>query len=235
MEYSLSLVKELFPECKCQLVANSDEYYVVLSKSEESKNKPSLNEFNVTFYVDYTDEDEEMLFIHSIDRKVGISGKEILRRIEEFCRRRNIKKISLEDDSYVMWRDHKIQLSFLNIMKKGLSYYNEQGYLQDTFTEDVAHWNNLKNRYVLDEYLTADHIHENAGLVNRYPSQINLRDTVLSLSEILQGETFKSVGEFLYDTVRYDRDEDEDIVIKLFVVCCSKIQYKFCQEVIKEL
>ena len=86
--------------------------------------------------------------IHSICSDIGISVPEIPMRIEKFCSKRTLRLtfLDLEDDSYINYEDNKFSLFIINILKKGLSYYNERGYLQKIFTEDVAHWNELKNK-----------------------------------------------------------------------------------------
>lgn len=217
MTYNLDIVNQLFSEFTCGVLENSGEYYVIVPKRDDvftPKSKDLLSN-NIIFYVDYDNDNNETLFIHFISNAIGISGKEILNRIERFCLMRNPKilKLSLEDDSFVMWQSYKIRLSHLNILKKGLSYYNEQGYLQETFSEYLSHWNALKDRKFLEVF----NVNENIKRI------------------LSDSDTIKDVGEFLYDTIKNNKNIDPFIVIDLFDLCCTKIQYEHCQELTKKL
>lgn len=257
MSYNLDLILELFPEFSSGILPDSNEYYVIAPKRKHVF-IPTLKDINyktITFYVEFNNEDE-ILFIHTINNAMGISGKETLRRIEQFCllREPQIKKISLEDASTVTWKGYDISLSRLNILKKGLSYYNEQGYLQSTFTEDVSHWNNLKNKKFLHTFQCEpiEYVDSLTGNTEKLNLDKKLEETALikfdlnenlSTNEILSSlvdflseeDTFRDAGIFLNDTIKNNRDEDPIIVLNLFTLCCMKIKYETDQILIKEL
>lgn len=247
MFYNLDIVKMLFEEFSCGILPDSGEYYVIVPKIN-GEFIPTIKDINydtITFYVNKYG-GCEILFIHSINNKMGISGKETLNKIEQFCNLRmpKIKTISLEDDSFVMWKGYRINLTCLNILKKGLSYYNEQGYLQETFTEDVAHWNALKNKKVIETF--KDEKIENFKLDQKlkegnficfdHNKELSINEILYLLKDVLINEdTFSSVGNFLYDIIRNDKDEDPIIVTNLLTLCCIKIKNSMCDEVIKNI
>lgn len=100
--------------------------YVLISKDKKYSSVSEIISFQVL---------DTYIYIHSINNKVGISGKEIIQKIEEYAIAINRNLIFLEDASFVKWKGLSFELYVINICKCGLSYYNELGYYSDTSTE----------------------------------------------------------------------------------------------------
>lgn len=153
-----------------------------------------------------------------------------MKNLENIAKHCGFKIINLEDSSEIEWNNYKINLAYLNIMKYGISYYSRFGFrqyiykddfIQDTFDEDLNHWNIIKE-YPFIETLQSI-------LNNNHPDQLkskNFKNKVfenineLLLSEYLSvfnDETIGSVGSYIYDHIRFNKDNDKNLNEIIFV------------------
>jgi hypothetical protein len=211
----LEYLQTLFP--KFQIIKEKDEDYFIIGKSKNIYN-------NISFYSDIDEEDKKYLCLHTINSNVGMSGKEILNKIENYASHFNFEYITLEDSSYVVFKDFEFSLPHLNIMSKGLSYYNECGYFQDTFIEDISSWNNLKDKLVLNEI--KDYFEfKGMFIINRKQKIYNIIDLEKGIRFLKTSDTFLDIGKYIYNIIRNDEDEDLDIIRDLFIIICNFIDY----------
>lgn len=206
-------------------------YYIVNKKGDT---KTTLGGSNLNFAIepDFMKSgifiDEESLSIESINSDIGLSGTEQIKRLEMFCRICKIKYLQLDDRSYVMWKNNKFSLQHLSIMKYGMSFYNRLDYIQKDYLEDIEHWNELKDKNFIQYF---EDIKENIisyDLIGRFLniSEItvgNCLETVLKIN-LITDETFKGVGDFLYNVIRNNIDIDEKFIIHLFCLCSTCIK-----------
>lgn len=216
LEKKLEYLRELFPDMK---IEKNDWHIIVIGN-----NKSMFD--NVFFSLTDDDDKDKTFYINSIQSKIGLNGKTILNKLENFALKFGFKQIYLEDSSHVSWKGIKFYLSYLTIMCKGLSYYNQQGYYQDTFVQDFNHWNKIKNKPILSS------IKDMTIFSAKFILSLYFDDDVISVDSLKKGihylnpdDTFLSIGTYIYDVIRNNRDVDIDIVCDLFIIISNCINY----------
>lgn len=243
-EEKINILKNIFKGMKVFTFTNQNGLYYVVNK--RGYTETALYDKNLIFSIepDFMKNDsfinEESLSIENINSDIGISGTEQIKCLEMFCRICKIKFLQLDDRSYVMWKNNKFSLQHLSIMKYDMTFYNRLGYMQKDYLEDIEHWNDLKDKNFIQYF---DHIKENIisyDIIGRFLNVPGLTvgqclETVLK-NNSFTGETFKSVGDFLYNVIRNNIDIEEDFIIHLFCLCATCIECNECNDLfVKEL
>jgi hypothetical protein len=128
----IDLFKPLNVYCKINLFSITDkEYYDDTSLFT-----------NITFEIE-----RNAIFIYYITNKFGISGKEILIKIETFAKCFGLNKIELYDNSMIIINNKEYSLFILNIIYYNHSFYGRYGYSSDEYNEILEKWNILKSEY----------------------------------------------------------------------------------------
>lgn len=231
MNNDLELLQLIFHEEYCRIE--------IQNNMVEITNLNSDLKGYVRFWIQDQDEDENenrlCCGIEFITNKMGISGSEILRRIERFCKERSqgVNFLSLQDGSQIQQYGYDFSLFVINILKKGISYYNERGYLQKSFVEDVSYWNSIKNENFIN---TVKQVNDKK--MSEYNDYLIFREFKdLNVSEMLnfvvsfdtfENDTFLDVGIYIYDNVRFEKeitDHELKLLIYLYNLCCIFIHY----------
>lgn len=89
--------------------------------------------------------------------KCGISGKQTLKRIEEFARLSGFKKINLSDMSQIEICGKYFKLEIIKILTNGQSWYNSLGYISNNYEKEIENNRNLIQK-TFNEIFTSDKI-----------------------------------------------------------------------------
>ena len=239
MDSDLNLLQSIFPGVFISKYNNGPDNYSL----GETKRVYGSPEYPIKFTIPKNGYNE--CYIEYLSASLGLSGTEVLRRIELFCLTKSVKitVVSLQDASSIQWSGYNFSLAHINIMKKGISWYNERGYFQRDFTSNVAHWENLKSLNFVQ--VLKEHESKTPQQLKRsyfFDTRIDSYSKSKPISEFLielqsyrnfEDDTFEEVGSLLNGIFRKELDETEsdeslnliNCTLCLYVLCLSMMKY----------
>lgn len=107
------------------------------------------NNLYLIFDIDKID-NEYGLYVSDLHKTPLYRGFEIINKLVLLCKDCNLKFITIDDDSFIIWNDYRLSLGHLKILTTGMSYYNSLGFKQKNYEYDIQNWNIYINSNFLE-------------------------------------------------------------------------------------
>ncbi len=208
------VISALPKEIICEKV--DDKYYLYVD------NQISRNEIILSI------NDKSMFINHLFPYK--LTGKEVMKIVDELCIKLKIKTIILNDQS-TLKHNENYSYSKLCFMKYDSSYYSQFGFTSKKHNKSVKHWKIVKE-YKL-KYIVSDITNKTFNIISKDHKEFYKNEYDFNSIEDYLDISLKNIGIIIYQKLVKDKVENDNVIDNLYRILFDVIKYSDDEHIIK--